>query len=205
MKNKKEKIRKYLILFFANYVIRYYQYIHHLVIPYFKKENNPKIFCIGYVKTGTTSLYKALSILGYRSVKMLRGCVKPKEGWIKYIKSCKYDAYTDYPMFVDNFFKEIDKAYPNSKFILTIRDINSWLKSYTNYYFVSSDLSKNEGKQKLNEHNKKVIAYFKDKPSKLLVMNIIDGDGWEKLCKFLNKPVPNKPFPHKNIGKYKKF
>ena len=25
-------------------------------------------------------------------------------------------------------------------------------------------------------------------------------DGWEPLCKFLNVPVPNKPFPHRNKG-----
>jgi len=24
------------------------------------------------------------------------------------------------------------------------------------------------------------------------------GEGWEPICKFLNKPIPNEPFPHKN-------
>jgi hypothetical protein len=58
--------------------------------------------------------------------------------------------------------------------------------------------------QEFEEHNKQVIEYFKNSPSQLLVMNIIEGDGWNKLCNFLNKPIPNKPFPHKNIGRYKK-
>jgi len=31
----------------------------------------------------------------------------------------------------------------------------------------------------------------------LLVYSI--KDGWDPLCKFLDKPVPKKPFPHKNI------
>jgi hypothetical protein len=31
---------------------------------------------------------------------------------------------------------------------------------------------------------------------KLLVMDI--KDGWEPLCKFLGKPVPNEPFPRAN-------
>lgn len=26
-------------------------------------------------------------------------------------------------------------------------------------------------------------------------------DGWEPLCEFLGKPVPNEPFPHVNLGK----
>ncbi|CAK8680230.1 unnamed protein product [Clavelina lepadiformis] len=33
---------------------------------------------------------------------------------------------------------------------------------------------------------------------KLLVYNL--KEGWEPLCKFLNKPVPDKQFPHANIG-----
>jgi hypothetical protein len=36
----------------------------------------------------------------------------------------------------------------------------------------------------------------------ILHMNICDdGDGWEKLCKFLNKEIPNIDFPHKNRNK----
>ena len=32
-----------------------------------------------------------------------------------------------------------------------------------------------------------------------LNMNICDnGDGWEKLCKFLDKEIPDVDFPHKN-------
>jgi hypothetical protein len=30
-------------------------------------------------------------------------------------------------------------------------------------------------------------------------MNICDGEGWEKLCSFLNKPIPDVPFPKENI------
>merc|ERR1712046_15702 len=31
---------------------------------------------------------------------------------------------------------------------------------------------------------------------KLLVYRM--GEGWEPLCKFLGKPIPNQPFPHEN-------
>ena len=33
---------------------------------------------------------------------------------------------------------------------------------------------------------------------KLLVFNV--KEGWEPLCKFLEKEIPDKPFPRKNIG-----
>jgi len=58
--------------------------------------------------------------------------------------------------------------------------------------------------KRYENYNKRAIEHFKERTDKLLVMNIIDGDGWDKLCNFLNKPIPNKPFPHKNIGRYKK-
>ena len=27
-------------------------------------------------------------------------------------------------------------------------------------------------------------------------------DGWEPLCQYLGKPVPNVPYPHENVGSY---
>ena len=42
-----------------------------------------------------------------------------------------------------------------------------------------------------------IESYFRDK-SNLLVMNIFEGDGWEKLCEFLDKPIPNIEFPHEH-------
>ena len=36
------------------------------------------------------------------------------------------------------------------------------------------------------KYNKDVLEFFKDKQDQLLVMDIPDGDGYEKLCKFLD-------------------
>ncbi len=45
----------------------------------------------------------------------------------------------------------------------------------------------------------RVYDFFSDKPkNKLLRINICDEPGWEKLCGFLNVPVPDVPFPHSN-------
>ena len=43
-----------------------------------------------------------------------------------------------------------------------------------------------------------IKEYFKDRPGDLLVMNICEGEGWEKLCPFLGVPIPNEPFPNVN-------
>ena len=46
-----------------------------------------------------------------------------------------------------------------------------------------------------DQHYQSVIHYFKDRPNDLLVLDICNGDGWEKLCPFVNKPFVDFPFP----------
>ena len=43
-------------------------------------------------------------------------------------------------------------------------------------------------------HYKNVRGYFKHRPKSLLIINIYAGEGWEKLCPFLNQPIPEQPF-----------
>ena len=189
-----------------------YQRFHQYFISIFKKKSDHKVFCIGAPRTGTTSLAKALSRLGYRTVRLFDGITiykGEKERFIPRIKKSKYDVFVDFPMGEGNLYQEIDKAIPDSKFILTIRDKKTLKKSYKNFYKNSpiSDRILKDLELKIsnfNKRNEQIVEYFKDRPSQLLIMNIMEGDGWEKLCNFLNKPVPNKRFPHKNIGKYAK-
>jgi Sulfotransferase domain len=52
-------------------------------------------------------------------------------------------------------------------------------------------------------YKKKFAEYYQrvtnDIPAdRLLAMNIIGGDGWERLCPFLGVPIPSVPFPHEN-------
>jgi hypothetical protein len=56
------------------------------------------------------------------------------------------------------------------------------------------DYSKENVLKCFNEHNNAVIKECP--PEKLLVYEV--SQGWEPLCKFLNKPVPDVPFPHVN-------
>ena len=185
---------------------RIHQKLYNIFIPLFKEKSDYKVFCVGMWKTGTTSLCNALNILGYRTARLLRAGKEPKGGWIKYIKKSNFDAITDDPMiFV---YKELDKIYPNSKFILTIRNKDSYIKSYYNYFKGTKLEKKTEEKDQIlkeyDNHNNEVRKYFKDRPEKLLEINIIGGEGWDKLCPFLEKEKPDITFPHKNKGRYKK-
>ena len=64
-----------------------------------KKRHTTKIFCIGFSKTGTSSIHHALDILGYRSLHWPRAHIDPKKGWIHYFKKSKFDAFSDAPLY----------------------------------------------------------------------------------------------------------
>lgn len=161
-----------------------------------------KIFCVGFSKTGTFSLNKALLILGYKSVhtmeiqntinKNTRRKCRLLEGYES------PDAYTD---FVFTYFRRLDKDYPNSTFICTYRD-----PTEIAFSAIRHSISKNFpffSSYKRNffravKHFDNVFSYFNGGKKKFLIMRICDGDGWGKLCPFLGKEVPQQSFPWEN-------
>jgi hypothetical protein len=90
-------------------------------------QGQPKVFCIGEAKTGTTSLEKTFKLLGYlvgdqRAAEMLlrhyiRRDFKPI---IKYCRTAQ--VFQDNPFGLSETYKHLDRAFPNSKFILSVRD-----------------------------------------------------------------------------------
>jgi hypothetical protein len=171
-----------------------------------------KVFCIGFHKTGTTSLEVALNQLGYR----VTGCFGTKDPRISekvYDMADelvqKYDAFEDNPWPV--IYKELDQKYPGSKFIHTIRPAESWIKSQVRDFASTNTPMREwiygvgcpEGNEAIyvaryERHNREVEEYFKDRPDDLLRFDLPRGDGWEKLCPFLETDIPDKPFPHAN-------
>ena len=178
----------------------------------------PKIFGIGLSKTGTTSLANALQILGYKT-KDDMGVVKYAAGDLSSIDLNvvdAHDAVTDTP--VSSFYRELDVAYPGSKFILTIRDSKGWLTSCRKQFTQPHTERQNEAHRRLfidlygtdvfeeerfasgyRRFVNGVRDYFKGRPQDLLVLDVSGGEGWEKLCAFLNRPVPDIPFPKANV------
>lgn len=168
-----------------------------------------KIFGIGLPKTGQTSLVAAMRILDYKT------CSYP------YNKSQieENDFSLDLPVLVN--YKKLDKKYPNSKFIFTVRDYDSWLKSIRNHYrrypaskrylaqlyfrlkfWGTEHFNKRLMTEKYYQHIKDVYNYFEGREDQLLIINICEREGWKKLCPFLNKKIVKKPFPKVNVGVY---
>ena len=184
-----------------------------------------KIFCIGLNKTGTRSLHEALQILGLSSVHWggpdlstavqraaeIRAAVERalQEGRPLLADLEAADAYSDIHALTINF-DVLDRQYPGSKFILTVRDLADWLASRERHVmanltyrergeyagsFLSADVD--GWAEEMVAHDARVRSHFAGRPDDLLVMDISAGDGWERLCPFLGVPVPAVPFPRR--------
>ncbi len=99
-----------------------------------------KVFCIGRNKTGTTTIEQVLKSFGYKlgdqgQAELFTNDWKYRN-FKNVIKFCKkYDAFQDVPFSHDFTFQAIDTAFPNSKFILTIRNnANEWFDSLTRFH-----------------------------------------------------------------------
>jgi hypothetical protein len=113
--------------------------------------------------------------------------------------------------------------FSNARYILTERDLASWERSITRHYFDHAGVTRldqlsskgasrfsgradaaeaalyggfNTWSNAHNAHNYTVDEVFSTAQDRLLKMNIVGGDSWEKICDFLGKAYPRVNFPH---------
>lgn len=105
-----------------------------------KQRNKQKVFVIGFNKTGTTSIGYALEQFGFIVGKQIHGELL-FDNWLNndfepIIEYCKTaEVFQDAPFSFPNTFEQMDKAFPNSLFILTIRDDSEqWYQSITSFH-----------------------------------------------------------------------
>ena len=176
--------------------------------------DRPRVFCIGWHKTGTSTLGLALLDLGYSVVGCRLDMVHPlRRGDVHEVLDVagQFDALQDVPWAA--LYRELDERFPGSQFILTERDEDSWLRSASRHFGATDVplhewlygvgvLNGNEARylERYRRHYREVREYFRDRPDDLLVMNFAAGDGWDVLCNFLGHDRPAKRFPHANKG-----
>ena len=99
------------------------------------QRRSPKIFCIGFNKTGTTSLYHALLREGFKvgdqptAERLLASYVDGDfDPIVEYCKTAR--AFQDVPFSMPDTYRHLYRAYPDAKFILSMRDsANQWYES----------------------------------------------------------------------------
>jgi hypothetical protein len=198
-----------------------------------------KVFCLGLSRTGTTSLHEALSALGLRSVHFpihlftqpealglppFRHGVRlgPYAAWRrgKELKASRVhhdarkilemsDAFCDLP--VPLYYRELDRLFPGSKFVLTTRDADAWLASMR-WLFVDGAVLWKRGhvgdelhqraygttvfdREKLlaarERHLREVGDFFRNRESDLLQVRVDQGElRYETLAGFLGLETP---------------
>ena len=135
-----------------------------------------------------------------------------------------YRAAVDWP--ACSFYAELAARYPEAKVILTARDPERWYQSACQTIFpritrpVSPDDALAWARIRMQrkivieqafggdiEDREHALAVFRQHvaevqraipPERLLVYRV--ADGWEPLCRFLERPVPDQPFPHVNAS-----
>lgn len=168
--------------------------------------DRPRCWCIGLGRTGTTSFCRALRVLGYQHV----------------VNNPEFDQLRQLDGGADNgvaiFYKYLDYKFPGSKFVVTVRELESWLQSME-YIFAEKPVRSRADDVSImrrmtifetvafdrvkfinayQRHYADVRRYFAHRNSDLLEMRIVDGEGWQKLCPFLGLPIPQEAFPHLN-------
>jgi hypothetical protein len=168
------------------------------------------VFGLGLSRTGTKSLHAAGVILGYPAVHypLLAG-----EWWFQgnfsaeTLFGCRF--VTDLPTPI--FYRELDRAFPDARFVLTLRDPSVWIESAQRFFearppqgesTASRDLVRsacygNSAFQRdlylaaFMRHRESVERHFAGRPGKLLTIDVTtDADAWQRLSAFLGKPDP---------------
>ena len=159
----------------------------------------PLIFGIGMTKTGVTSLGTALRLLGIPCMHNSKRMKQALWGNRRTGRRCleplpqQFRAFCDSP--IPHNFEQVDEDYPGSLFIATVRDLEPWLRSRQRWF--GTERARNLTARR--EWYDRLQRHFGDRCDEILFFNLCGGDGWEPLCEFLGVPVPDLPFPHKNV------
>lgn len=160
-----------------------------------------KIFCIGLSGTGTRSFNYAMRLLGFKT------CHYPQN----LDEFERHQVLADIPVACR--YRDLDVLFPGSKFILTTREKQSWLKNRSrkpadrklpNLWERETRLRTYGRLQFEHDHYVKlydeyhdgVDQFFAGREQDLLKIEIVSGEGWEQLCPFVGiSEIPARPFP----------
>jgi len=168
-----------------------------------------KVFAVGFNKSGTTSLHALFETLGLVSHHGTRW----RDGTdMTLLRS--HDCFSDD---VPTDLAKLDRRFPGSKFILQVRELDTWVYSRlahiergkrsaayrTHAFWDTTAFSVESWITHRNAYHLFVLSYFARRPSDLLVVNFIrDPDAALKICDFLEyAAVPTKPVKNANPDK----
>jgi hypothetical protein len=193
-----------------------------------------KHVCIGQPKTGTKTIAKIFNLLNFK-VNSNPLSLNDNDDFILIDNNISYytndsilkchnniemfEAFHDYPYSFN--YEYINANFPDSKFILTIRNSDKWFNSLINYQYIENASNKKLLKKlygykiillenktevitKYNEYNMNIIKYFNDNFHKLLIVDLEkdnEDNIKQKISDFLKINIDFK-IPHENKQVY---
>ena len=177
----------------------------------------PRVFNVSHHKCGTTSVHRALEILGFQShhwEKPIELMHRHLEGTIEEEPFFQPDntAFNDLPITL--MYRELYRIFPEDKFIFVRRDRESWVESlrqhllrywpvplsvHTLVYGYPLKASNFDEAVCLRVYDRlcgDILEFFDEKPNFLLIE--FKDLSWKSLCPFLGMPEPDQPFPWQN-------
>jgi glycosyltransferase involved in cell wall biosynthesis len=181
--------------------------------------DRPRVFCIGLNKTGTSSFHAAMEILGFTSLHWggpasnvaVRAALDEGRPLLSGLDPV-FDAFSDIGL-LSTHFDKLDRQYPGSRFVLTVRPVDEWIDSRRrhvernralrttggydgNFLVVDEDLWRQQWERQVG-HARRYFAGRAD----FLEIDLTAGLGWRPLCELLDLPEPVEPFPWANRDK----
>lgn len=174
-----------------------------------------KIFGVGLNKTGTKTLGYYLKHWGFRhktyDIDAFDAYRAGRFGDVFEMMQ-DFDSFEDWPWPL--MFRELDRQYPEARFVLTVRrDPETWYRSLCNmavrmgpfnaferhiYGYSMPQGRRREHIDFYNAHNRAVEEHFRDRPGKLLRLCWEDGDDAAGIAAFLGLDVDIPPARHVN-------
>ncbi len=162
-----------------------------------------RVIGLGLPRTGTTSISKALEILGYSGSHF---CILQNKE-MNFLAPFSKKTFQVDNSYYKNYRELFEETGANSrpKFILTTRKREDWLVSIGR--FNREEWLRSNGRfdvvdlPDIDEYEAEVEDFFEHQNGKLLRLNLFeDKHPWERFCEFLAEPVPKVVFPHETPG-----
>jgi hypothetical protein len=176
----------------------------------------PRVFGIGLNKTGTSSLHRAMELLGYRSLhwggppvrQAVEAALAAGEPMLARLDP-SYDAFSDI-LPIARHFDVLDEQYPGSRFVLTVRDVDQWVQSrrrHVEHNQALAEAGEYQGtflvvdeaawRDEWHDHVGRVRRHFAGRTD-FAEVDIAAGDGWAPFVELLGVEPPEVPFPWEN-------
>lgn len=166
-------------------------------------ERTNHVFCVGLCETGGGVLAEALGNLGFPvrvdppAEQMLAGAFPEiMAGW------SGLGGPASAAMF-----RELDLAFPQSKFILSLRTPHEWVEAIAHRaasiglgdapdrLYGGGSFDRDSMLATYELHKAAVLAHFVGREDDLLLIDLYSGEGWDVLCPFMGGRIPRRSFP----------